>query len=273
MIRRLPCSRPLLLDAALQYHAVGLSVIPAGREKRPLVPWAEYQSRRPSREEIERWWHRWPTANIAAVTGTASGRVVLDLDPRNFPDSRWGDRFLEELACCPPIVDTPSGGVHLHFSAPLVPVRSVNGLRPGVDLKADGGIVLLPPSELAIGRYTWRGGDQAQPPLAPLPAVVERWLVERARSARGLVGLAGGGAGRRAPARGCPDITAVLSRLRRVRQTPRGGWVASCPGPNHRRADRRPSLAIGQGVAGLVLLHCFGAPACLYAEILEALGL
>ena len=48
--------------------------------KRPLVPWIEYQSRRPTEEEICRWWQQYPNANIGIVTGKISGIVVIDLD-------------------------------------------------------------------------------------------------------------------------------------------------------------------------------------------------
>src|SRR5215204_5002650 len=32
--------------------------------------------------QIERWWQQWPTANIGLATGKASGRFVIDMDPR-----------------------------------------------------------------------------------------------------------------------------------------------------------------------------------------------
>ncbi len=176
-----------------------------------------------------------------------------------------------------PTVETPGGGLHFHFAAPAQPVSSVNGLRPGVDLKAEGGIVLLPPSVLQAGPYTWRGGYWAQPELAPLPPVIRRWLAER--SARTPTPLHGGrgqsitAAKRPAPPEGGRDIAGVLSRLQRVKQTSRNQWVAGCPGPNHRRGDRRPSLGVAWTPEGRLLLHCFGAPGCRYEQILGALGL
>ena len=46
-----------------------------------MVSWIEYQSRRPTEEEIYRWWQQYPNANIGIVTGEVSGIVVIDLDP------------------------------------------------------------------------------------------------------------------------------------------------------------------------------------------------
>jgi hypothetical protein len=62
----------------------------------------------------------------------------------------------------------------------------------------------------------------------------------------------------------------VTQRLRRVRRTARGA-TASCPGPNHRRGDRTPSLSISEGPDGRVLLHCHAQ--CPTEEIVRALGL
>lgn len=70
-----------LLTAALSYHKQGFSVIPLqAREKKPLIAWEEYQSRRAGEEEIRAWWSKWPDANVGVVTGAVSGLVVIDLD-------------------------------------------------------------------------------------------------------------------------------------------------------------------------------------------------
>ncbi len=50
------------------------------RAKQPLVQWREYQQRRASEREVQEWFAKWPDANIAIVTGTLSGLVVLDID-------------------------------------------------------------------------------------------------------------------------------------------------------------------------------------------------
>jgi hypothetical protein len=50
----------------------------------------------------------------------------------------------------------------------------------------------------------------------------------------------------------------VAEIAQRLHARPSGlGWVAHCPGDLHARADRNPSLSIGEGHAGCVLLHCF----------------
>jgi len=54
------------------------------------------------------------------------------------------------------------------------------------------------------------------------------------------------------------------------RQTP-SGWEARCPGPNHQHDDRHPSLSIGLGNDGRVLLKCFAG--CALEDIVSRLGL
>ena len=70
----------MLMDALDFVTKRECSVIPVARDKRPLVKWEEFQKRRPTEEEVESWWTRWPDANIAIVTGRISGLVVVDAD-------------------------------------------------------------------------------------------------------------------------------------------------------------------------------------------------
>jgi len=59
----------------------------------------------------------------------------------------------------------------------------------------------------------------------------------------------------------------LISRLRSVKQTGAGRWMASCPA----HEDRRPSLNVAEKSDGRVLLHCFGG--CGAADVLVAVGL
>ena len=63
-----------------------------------------------------------------------------------------------------------------------------------------------------------------------------------------------------------PILDHVLSHLKGVRSSMRG-WKACCPA----HADRKPSLSIGLGEQGQVLLKCFAG--CALERIVEAMGL
>ena len=157
-----------LLESVLELWRNGFSVIPVQPGgKRPLVPWTEYQSRRPTEEEIYRWWQQCPSANIGIVTGKISGIVVIDLD-LNKDDNESGAKVYEQ-APTDLIVRTGRGGYHFYYRYPedvdYVPNRV--GLLPGVDVRADGGYVVAPPSAHSSGRlYEWmhRGGPGKLPP-------------------------------------------------------------------------------------------------------------
>jgi putative DNA primase/helicase len=67
---------------------------------------------------------------------------------------------------------TPSGGAHYHFKAPAsVAIQSGSGkLGPGVDVKATGGYVLLPPSNHVLGTYAFEiGNGYGEREIAALP--------------------------------------------------------------------------------------------------------
>ena len=65
-----------------------------------------------------------------------------------------------------------------------------------------------------------------------------------------------------------PEIDLVLSRLDKVRQAG-SGWEACCPA----HEDDKPSLTIGIGREGQVLLHCHSGAACSFTEICDAMNL
>jgi hypothetical protein len=105
---------------------------------------------------IRQWWTEYPQANVAIATGSASGLLVIDVDPRN-----GGNVTLEELVSrlgeLPEtiVVETGGGGQHYYFAAPDGDV--VGALGDGVDVKFNGGYVVAPPSvHVSGGTYTFR---------------------------------------------------------------------------------------------------------------------
>lgn len=121
---------------------------------------------------IRGWWDRTPTANVGIRTGAGSGFVVLDVDPRN-----GGDESLATLEKqhgklpLSPLVRTGGGGRHFYFQHPGGKVSCKANLLPGLDIKADGGYVVAPPSlHDSGGRYLWaqqRTHDDVRPPPTP----------------------------------------------------------------------------------------------------------
>lgn len=153
-----------VLDWARRYVARGWSVIPISKAtKRPLVKWAEYQSRRATDAELRQWFDG-TDANIAVLTGPVSGIVVLDVDTYKGGDA---DGLLEG-APTPLVADTPRGGKHLLYHAPSGSLPNAVEVLPGVDVRGTGGYVLVHPSTNSEGKaYTW-SDPMAEP--GPLPS-------------------------------------------------------------------------------------------------------
>ena len=143
----------------------GWAVVPAdSRTKRPLVPWAPFQRRLPTDAELARWAE---APGWAVVTGRLSGVVVVDLDP-GFPDDLRPSA--PALTVC---TRTPRGGWHLFYEHPghlRLPTRA--GVRPAVDLRADGGIAVLPTPGQADRQWVCSPDEVALAPIPPWVAAL-----------------------------------------------------------------------------------------------------
>ncbi len=120
---------------------------------------------------IRRWWCDGSAWNIGVQTGAHSGIVVIDVDPGHGGDSSIAEYRRRSIGRLGKTVvsRTGGGGVHLFYKHPGPPVPNRTGVMPGVDVRGDGGYVLLPPSRHASGqRYEWVCPPESTP-LAPLP--------------------------------------------------------------------------------------------------------
>lgn len=160
---------------------------------------------------IREWVARYPRLNLAVACGELSGRLVpLDVDPRN-----GGDDTLARLeAQHGPLPLTPrnltgGGGSHLLFEATESDLGRLGGiLGPGIEVKSNGGYIVVPPSRhLSGGIYEWdAGAHPADIPLARLPG----WVVSVSRSRKGSVPIEVPSAG---PLANHPWQTSVIGTL------------------------------------------------------------
>jgi hypothetical protein len=120
--------------------------------------------------QIAEWWTAHPTANVGIVCGAASGLVVLDVDPAK-GGYESGNQMFPRASALTPTVRTGGGGLHLYFAHPGSKVENRVGFRPGLDLRADGGLVVAPPSLHRAGRrYEYIRAMTV--PLAAMPAAL-----------------------------------------------------------------------------------------------------
>ena len=154
-----------LLDYALTYvQQYGLSVVPAAG-KLAAVKWKEFQTRRPTLEEL----HGWQWDGLAIITGEVSKLVIVDCD--SIESARW---FYVNCAKSPSLVRTRRG-VHLYFQHPGWRVKNAVHVRGKYDIRGDGGLVIAPPSPTRkwIDGYTLRHQED-------LPLFRAEWLPDKA---------------------------------------------------------------------------------------------
>lgn len=198
-------------------------------------------------EQVAAWWRRWPDANLGVVTGVVSGVVVLDVDPRNGGDVSLADLQVAWGRLAPTVESaTGGGGRHLWFAVSH-PVPSAV-LAEGLELKGEGGMVVVPPSLHASGGvYRWVPGRR--PGVTEMEAV-PAWLEALAR---GMAPPSHGG-----PVAAAPPVRTDLEQHAFAEAWQRAGVILSgddayylCPF----HPDHRPSLHIdGTGCRW----YCFG---------------
>jgi len=179
-----------IASVALEHARRGLHVFPCNpTNKRPLVEdWPGKATTDP--DVIAGWWRQWPNAMIGFVTGARSGCWVLDVD-NDDEKGLDGEASLEELCAAkgslPPtaLAQTPRGGRHFFFKHPGRKVVNRAGrdgaeMGKGLDVRGDGGYVILAGSLTATGRrYAWVR-DPAEYGFADAPAWLLDMVCERA---------------------------------------------------------------------------------------------
>lgn len=169
---RLPSiERGFAFHFAAEYFDRGWSVLPL-RGKHPVIPsWRKYQAQRAGLHELRRWFHDGET-NLGIITGRLSGLVIVDCDTTD--DAHfWKKRFPQT----PLAVWTGGGGSHYYYRYPDAQDISNRAglLARRIDLRAEGGYVVAPPSRHPNGNpYRWQGTDEYC--LEDVPYFSPEWI-------------------------------------------------------------------------------------------------
>ena len=167
-----------ILNVALGLAELGLDVLPVvASEKHPaLSGWQSSATSDPA--ELGRVFAQ-ANRNLAVATGARSRVWVLDVDVKGnargdvslaFLEERHGK--LERTWCSV----TPSGGLHYWWRYPRDRrVGNRVGCSQGLDVRGDGGFVLVPPSRLLGKPYAWK-----VEPIPEGPAAAPEWLLDLA---------------------------------------------------------------------------------------------
>lgn len=137
-------------------------VIPSGggnTGKAPLVNWAEYQTSYPTEVDLENWENTYHPSLWGIVTGQMSAIVVVDIDRPEL-------KTIFDTEGLSPHIKTPRGGFHYWFRYPDTPIKTMAGILPGIDIRADGGFVNV------IGK---RADGEYQTLIIPTPDTIYPW--------------------------------------------------------------------------------------------------
>lgn len=172
-------NNPNLLAAALRYAELGYPIFPCRPGGKEPITEHGLNDATLDEDQICEWWSETPDANIGLRT---DGLLVVDVDP--LPDGARNE-FASDLEQLSDLLVsagtmTPRGGQHFWFRQPDgIEMRNTTGkIAPGVDTRATGGYVLVPPSVInGTGAYHFMFSFTLEMPpnkLAPPPG----WILK-----------------------------------------------------------------------------------------------
>jgi hypothetical protein len=142
--------------------------------------------------EFDNWWPEGTTNGIGWVMGPQlNGMFVwaVDLD-RHDPDADGVANWKAVREECGPVPNTTisrtgGGGVHLVFAAPPdCDIRNFQvkptKIAPGIDVRGEGGQIVVPPSVHPVTGEFYRWGEGTAP-WETAPAMAPDWLIELAK--------------------------------------------------------------------------------------------
>lgn len=149
-------ARKEIHDEALRLRSEGFVPLPMNPEsKAPYIHWKQYQGKLPSEGEVKGYMGAYPTCNLGIITGKLAGIIVVDVDGEE------GITTFKRLGIdtnSVPLVKTGKG-YHLYYKFPdngrVSNFQQREGLT-GIDLRAEGGCIIVPPSTHENGnKYKW----------------------------------------------------------------------------------------------------------------------
>ncbi|GAB3781478.1 bifunctional DNA primase/polymerase [Nocardioides ungokensis] len=144
--------RDAVVQAAYDYVRRGFVVVPCV-DKRPRGRkgggWVELRDG----QDVHEHYSQHPDDNVGIRTGAESGLLAIDVDLPG--QATWGGLVGQHLAEMPPtrVVGTGSGGRHLVYRYPADRAIGCSPLAPGIDVRAEGGMIVAPPSVSSRGPY------------------------------------------------------------------------------------------------------------------------
>ncbi|MBF0093366.1 MAG: bifunctional DNA primase/polymerase [Alphaproteobacteria bacterium] len=157
-----PTNYSPVLTAALNFASRGKPIFPCNPATKSPLTHHGFKDAVTTPETISTWWQANPHAMIGMPTGEATGVFVLDIDR---DETKGIDGFAalhaleEKYGPLPNTLTqrTPRGGEHRYYKWPGLPIKnSASKLGKGLDIRGDGGYIILAPSINSNGlAYKW----------------------------------------------------------------------------------------------------------------------
>jgi hypothetical protein len=160
-----------------KYLDLGFSIIPLGQIKKKAgggkdieypIAWTPYKTRKPTSTELLSWSKHY--TNIGIITGRISNLLVLDADEYKpaFDHALFKSFHIPPTPC----QRTANGGHQYFFKAhPSLEIHNavcIGSETSGLDIRGDGGMVIVPPTQTTYGEYEWIVSPEDQE-LADIP--------------------------------------------------------------------------------------------------------
>ena len=171
-----------MLPYALEYAKSGIKVFPLSPcDKVPLKDTNGFHDATNDIEKIKKWWTNNPFYNIGAATG--NGISVIDVDMGTGADGveKVGEQSIkkwqEDNGLLPDTLTaiTGKGGRHLYYKTEKI-FGSATGVIKDIDVRSEGGYVVLPPSIHENGNRYRFVGDFDVSKITPADDVVNKFL-------------------------------------------------------------------------------------------------
>ena len=161
-------------DVAMFYASQNIKVFPVKRQdKKPLCA-NGFKSATTDIEQLQEWNKKFPDCNIGIPTGHINGLLVVDVDGEQGFKSLAQLEQLHSTLIAPTVIT--GKGKHLYFKMPVnTDIKSsVSKIANHIDIRANGGHVVAPPSIHINGnQYIWENFTAHQDfPNAP------QWLID-----------------------------------------------------------------------------------------------
>ena len=170
-------------DFALRYAKMGFAVLPLKPRSKIPITKNGFKDATTDLQTISSWWDRTPDANIAIATGSRSGGlVVIDLDrdkEKGIDGYETLRSWQKEHGSFPETWTsiTGRGGYHLFYKDSATNKSRIH-LYEGIDIRAEDGYVVVPPSIHENGNcYEWEYGPGDNVEIAEVNSTIVDFLM------------------------------------------------------------------------------------------------